>query len=172
MPPTATPEIAATDPLVVAIVSVSLTLVVGVVVGVISAYLTQRGEHAKWMRERRYDAYIAFMIDMDLLMTLADTTISASNAETVKTRIDAYTERAAAAFEAVSLLGPRSVNAAGQRWVWAIADYLKTKDDHDNEELKSARWQFLIAAGEQLRSKNVGAAPLSRPAAGQREVRS
>ena len=47
-----------TDPLVVAVVSVSLTLIVGLAVGLVSALLARKGEHSKWVREQRYEAYV------------------------------------------------------------------------------------------------------------------
>jgi hypothetical protein len=148
-----------TDPLVVAVVSVALTLVVGLV----TALLARRGEHAKWVRERRYDAYQAFMIDMAAMSTLIEMKPSVANALKSKARIDAYVERASAAYEAVSLLGPREVNAAGQRWVWSAVAYAKNKSESEKDAFAAARWQFLIVAGRILNSKNVPAVPMVQP---------
>jgi len=152
-----------TDPLVVAIVSVSLTLVVGIVVGLVTALLSRRGEHAKWVRERRFDAYVAFMIDMEAVTTLHGAAITAVNASKMAARAESIVERVPAAFEAVSLLGPRSVNAAGQNWVWAIVAYGQDKSDLRKADVSQARWDFLVSAGKVLKSKNVGLTPLSKP---------
>lgn len=146
-----------TDPLVIA-VSVLLTLLVVVV----TAWLARKGEHAKWVREQRYRAYVAFMIDMSTLTALLETHVSITNLAKVKARAHGYTENAPAAFEAVSLLGPRKVNSAGQQWVWAAKSYEKSKTAEDRTALSKARWQFLIVAGEVLSSKNVTTEPITR----------
>jgi len=156
-----TPAIRETDPLVVAIVSVFLTLVVGVV----TASLARKGEHAKWLREQRYEAYVAFMIDMSTVTSLLDTELSLANVTKVKSRADAYTEKASASFEAVSLLGPRKVNAAGQQWVWAANAYARTKTTRDQTALSKTRWRFLVVAGKVLNSNNVSTEAMTRPGA-------
>lgn len=159
----ATAQATGTDPLLVAIVSVSLTLVVGVVVGLITAVMARKGEHAKWMRERRYEAYMGFMIDMDTMTTLIGTKPTIENVTRVKARIESLSEKSSASFEAVSLLGPRKVNAAGQRWIWSATAYSKTQSAPEMTALSAARWQFLIVAGKVLKSKNVTAVPMARP---------
>jgi hypothetical protein len=164
MIPTTT-QATATDPLVVAIVSVSLTLIVGVVVGLTTALLTRKGEHAKWLRERRYEAYVAFMIDMDTVTTLIGTKPTVANVFKLIARVERHIEKASAAFEAVSLLGPREVNAAGQKWVWSVNAYEETKAAPEKTALSAARWQFLIVAGRILESKNVTTVPMTRPSA-------
>jgi len=152
-----------TDPLVVAIVSVILTLIVGVVVGLVTALLARKGEHAKWLRERRYEAYVAFITDMDAFIALANTKPTMLNAMKIAARSDALTERMPDAFEAVSLLGPREVNATGQQLVWAANDFGTTKDEQHLADVGAARWQFLLAAGKVLKSKNVTPEPMVRP---------
>jgi len=160
-----------TDPLVVAVVSVSLTLVVSVLVGVVTAFLARKGEHSKWLRERRYEAYVAFMIDMDTMQSLIETKPSLENMLKVKARAEAHVQGAPAAFEAVSLLGPRKVNAAGQAWVLSGNDYAKNRTETAKSAFLAARWQFLIVAGKFLNSSNVSTASakqtdaVSRPAA-------
>lgn len=151
--------VATTDPLIVAIVSVALTLIVSVVVGLLTAWLSRRGEHAKWLRERRFDAYLAFMIDMDAFVELASNTSKPTSATVA--RLEKLFERFSASHEAVSLLGPKRVNAAGQKWIWAAGE---VRDLHDRTAASAARWQFLIAAGGVLRSLNVGREPLKKPA--------
>src|SRR5690554_2929616 len=158
-----TTQFSETDPLVVAIVSVSLTLIVGLAVGLVTALLTRKGEHAKWLREQRYEAYVAFMIDMSAMTALIDTTPTLWNAFKLMARVEAITEKSRAAFEAVSLLGPREVNSAGQRWRWAAAEFAKSKTITNKAILSDARWQFLIAAGEVLKSRNVTAVPMANP---------
>jgi hypothetical protein len=151
----------ATDLLVVALVTVITTLIVGVV----TALLTRKGEHAKWLREQRYEAYVAFMIDMSTLTALLETKQTLANATNTRARVHAYTENASAAFEAVSLLGPRKVNAAGQRWVWAAKSYAENKTPLGKSSLAKARWQFLIVAGEILDSQNVTREPMTQRSA-------
>lgn len=154
-------QISDTDPLVVAIVSVSLTLIVGLAVGLVTALLARKGEHAKWMREQRYEAYVAFMIDMSGMTALIETTPTLRNGFKLLARVEALTEKSRAAFEAVSLLGPREVNGAGQRWLWAAAAFAKSKTAEDKTALSDARWRFLITAGEILKSRNVAAEPIN-----------
>ncbi|CAN5209772.1 hypothetical protein BH11ACT5_BH11ACT5_21880 [soil metagenome] len=154
------PALIETDPLVVAIVSVSLTLAVGVVVGVVTAWLTRRGEHAKWVRERRYDAYVAFMVDMAAFTDLLNRPPKREDAQYVADRLRSLSEKFMESFESVSLLGPKRVNAKGQLWVGsAIA---RGKGEVGDQETSAARWQFLIVAGRVLKSKNVGKQPPPR----------
>jgi len=164
------PQTAPTDPLVVAVVSVSLTLLAGLSVGLLTALLARRGEHAKWLRERRDEGYVAFMVDMSTMTTLINTKPSAENASKIMARIEDHSERASAAFEAVSLLGPRRVNAAGQKGVWAASEYATSKADVEESALSAARWQFLIVAGKVLKSKNVTAEPPDKSSATSRYV--
>ena len=154
---------AQTDPLIVAVVSVFLTLIVGAVVGLITALLARKSEHTKWLRERRYDGYVSFMIDMNTLTTLILTKPTVTNAVTLLARISKYTANSSAAFEAVSLLGPRKINKVGQEWIWAISDYLTTKAEPEAAAVAEARWRFLIVAGEVLKSKNVTIERTIRP---------
>lgn len=146
-----------TDPLIVAVVSVSLTLFVGVVVGSVTAWLSRRGEHAKWTRERRFDAYVSFMLDMAALQELVKLTPTAANAQHTLDRLREFSEKFPASFEAVSLLGPRSVNAAGQLWVGAATALAEGRTSVD--ECNAARWEFLKRAGKVLNSQNVGKEP-------------
>jgi hypothetical protein len=149
-----------TDPLIVAVVSVSLTLVVGISVGLVTASLTRRGEHAKWVREQRYVAYVAFMVDMSAMTALIEATPTIWNISKLLRRYEVQTEKSRAAFEAVSLLGPRDVNAAGQRWLWAATTFAKSKTKEDRTALSAARWDFLVSAGGILGSRNVTAEPM------------
>jgi hypothetical protein len=151
-----------TDPLVVAVVSVSLTLLVSVLVGVLTAFLARKGEHSKWLRERRYEAYVAFMIDMDTMQSLIETKPSLENILKVRARAEAHVQGAPAAFEAVSLLGPRKVNAAGQAWVVSGNEYAKNRTETTKSTFHAARWQFLIVAGKFLKSSNVSTSPPKR----------
>ena len=101
------------------------------------------------------------MIDMSAMTASIETTPTLWNAFKLMSRVEAITEKSRAAFEAVSLLGPREVNAAGQRWLWAAAAFAKSKTAADKTTLSNARWHFLITAGEILKSRNVTAEPMA-----------
>ena len=152
-----------TDPLVVAVVSVALTLFVGLIVGWVTSSLARRGEHAKWLRESRYEAYVAFMIDMSALAHIIDSKPTADNAKTLLAKIESYRDRSSASLESVSLLGPRKVNKAGQHWTWAASSYMTEKTEANKVGLSSARWEFLKVAGKILKSKNVTNVPMTKP---------
>jgi hypothetical protein len=144
-----------------------LSLLIGAlgaaVLGLIGAWIQSLREHRKWLREQRFEAYRAFMKDMDSLGYLATTTPTLVNAIGLNKRANALLEGYADAFEAVSLLGPKNVNAAGQQWVWAARDLKGTKSGPEYKAWTAARWHFLIAAGVELRSRNVSAIEPSRP---------
>lgn len=57
------------------------------------------------------------------------------------------------------MLGPRSVNAAGQDWMGAMNDAITDPSESNQSAMSRGRWQFLIAAGKVLKVKNVGANP-------------
>lgn len=146
-----------------------LSLLVGAfgaaLLGLIGAWIQSRREHRKWLRERRYEAYRAFMIDMDAFGDLAQATPTLTNALSYVKRANTLHRRFAESYEAVSLLGPKGVNAAGQRWAWAGADFKNDKSEAAKKEWNDARWGFLIAAGKELKSKNVQPQEPVRPVA-------
>jgi hypothetical protein len=109
------------------------------ILGLVGAWIQSRREHQKWLRERRYEAYKAFMIDMDAFGELAQTTPSLANALSNAKRANLLQRRFAESFEAVSLLGPKSVNTAGQRWAWAGAEFKNDKGEAVKEEWSAAR---------------------------------
>jgi hypothetical protein len=145
-----------------------LSLLVGAfgaaILGLIGAWIQSRREHRKWLRERRYEAYRAFMVDMDAFGDVAQTTPTLVDALSYVKRAKALQRGFAESYEAVSLLGPKKVNAAGQRWAWAGADFKKGDSAAAQKEWGDARWGFLIAAGKELKSRNVGPQQLVRPA--------
>ena len=61
------------------------------------------------------------------------------------------------------MLGPRKVNAAGQKWAWSANAYAKNKAEAEKAAFAAARWQFLIVAGKVLNSRNVTPVPMEKP---------
>ncbi len=62
------------------------------------------------------------------------------------------------------MLGPRAVNAAGQDWIGAAVSLASENSEANSTSMSKGRWNFLIAIGKELGSKNVGdAPPVARP---------
>jgi hypothetical protein len=152
---------AAIDPLVSLLVGALGASVIGLIGALFGAWIQGRREHRKWLRERRYEAYRTFAVDMNSFHKLKLTKRTAATTRSMRDESLDLLRRFGESFESVSLLGPKKVNEAGQRWMWA-ANALQKKDADSIETWRQARWNFLIAAGKELRTGNVGDQPLSR----------
>lgn len=125
-------------------------------IGLLGAAIQAAREHRKWLRERRFEAYRAFMVDMNTAQSIVATKPTRGELENFKQRVKTYAENASHAFEAVSLLGPRNVNRAGQRWMKALGAFAENRDDGARvDAVNAARWRFLVVAGRVLKSRNV-----------------
>lgn len=156
---TAAQSVTVVDPLIALLVGAFGAALLTVIGGLIGAWIQSIRDHRKWLRERRFEAYRDFMIDMAQLSELVSTKITVSNAERVKTRLQAVSDDITRSAEAVSLLGPRAVNAAGQDWFGAAKNLATENSDANRESMRKGRWKFLVAVGKELNSKNVGDAP-------------
>ena len=136
-----------------------LSLLVGALgaslIGLLGAWIQARRDHRKWLREKRFDAYRAFLVSMSTYEELAKIEPTPQNAESTLKRLRDLIENLSNSFETVSLLGPRKVNAVGQNWVNAATALTKDKTDLSHEAFRSARWQFLVVSGKVLKSENV-----------------
>lgn len=130
-------------------------------VGLLGAMVQSKREHTKWLRAQRLDAYGRFMADMGEWRFLLEHAASRRRAEE-NDELGTVRARVLASGDAVSLLGPKSVNAAGQRWLWATSGLISEETPAARESWDRTRWQFLVEAGKVLNSRNVGIAPLPR----------
>jgi len=81
---------AETDPLVVAIVSVLLTLLVGWIVNRLTAQWTKRNEHEKWLREQRLEVYAeAQKSSAQLRQARKNFTKAGTDLDEIRARLDA-----------------------------------------------------------------------------------
>lgn len=134
-------------------------------IGLLGAWIQAKRDHRRWLRQRRYDAYHAFMVDMEALRdatTLARAGLAGSRR---RNRLKSLQVSRSRSLEAVSILGPRSVNDAGQRWVWVAHHFQFAAEQRNNESWRDARWSFLKAVGRELKSNNVSHSPPARPSA-------
>lgn len=144
-----------------------LTLIVGacgaaaltVAGGLIGAWIQSIREHRKWLRERRHEAYLDFMVVMSKISALAKIDGTPENAAQLAAKLAALSDDLIRAGDAVSILGPRAVNAAGQDWVGAATASIGDRSEAKSNAVSRGRWRFLIAVGKELKSKNVGAVP-------------
>lgn len=147
------------DPLWALLIGAFGAALLTVIGGLIGAWIQAVREHRKWLRERRFEAYLDFMNGMSELSEIADIEPNLENAERIKTMAEALTRRLLSSGDAVSMLGPRAVNAAGTDWLGAATTFISDRTEANREALRRGRWQFLIAVGEELNSKNVGDTP-------------
>lgn len=104
------------------------------------------------------------MINMSQLSHILSTKVNVGNAISVKARLDAWSDQIVRSSEAVSILGPKAVNAAGQDWLGAANKRAGDDSESNEEAMRAGRWKFLTAVGKELGSKNVGEAPpVARP---------
>ena len=152
------------DPLFALLVGAFGAAVLTVSGGLIGVWIQSVGEHRKWLRERRFEAYLDFMTDMSLIARIVRTEPNEENAEKLKAEVLAWHEASDRSLDAVSILGPKAVNAAGQDWMGATLAFVEDRTDARDVAMRKGRWQFLIAVGKELGSKNVGEAPpVARP---------
>jgi hypothetical protein len=147
------------DPLFALLIGAFGAASLTVIGGLIGAWIQSIGEHRKWLRERRFEAYRDFIINMSQLSAFLDTEITKANVETMKAKLDVWSDESTRSIEAVSMLGPRSVNAAGQDWFGAAHKWAEDKSQANRDSMSKGRWRFLIAVGKELGSRNVGDTP-------------
>lgn len=141
------------DPTVLALISGAST---AAVIGLLGAWIQSRREHSKWLRERRFEAYRDFMVDMDAFRRLRSQPATVVTIRKLKRQHEQFAATFPGSFEAVSLLGPRRVNAEGQSWLEVFEVANASSSEIDAADFAASRWAFLVAAGRTLRSKNVG----------------
>lgn len=157
-------SVTAIDPLIALLVGAFGAALLTVIGGLIGAWIQSIRDHRKWLRERRFEAYRDFMINMSQLSSLVRTKINLANAGSVKSRLDVLTDEIVRSCEAVSMLGPRAVNAAGQDWLGAALNLATENSEANRESMSKGRWKFLMAVGKELSSRNVGDSPhVARP---------
>ncbi|MGH3040267.1 MAG: hypothetical protein ACRDNG_00740 [Gaiellaceae bacterium] len=147
------------DPLLALLVGAFGAAILTVIGGLIGAWIQSIREHRKWLRERRLDAYLEFMTSMSRVTRLAEETPTLENAERVLAELHALEDPMLASGDAVSILGPRAVNAAGQDWIGAATAFAKDRSEANRDALRRGRWRFLIASGKKLKTRNVGENP-------------
>lgn len=154
----------AIDPLFALLVGAFGAASLTVVGGLIGVWIQSVRDHRRWLRERRFEAYLDFIIDMSKLSDLATTKVDARNAASVKQKLEAWSEQIRRSSEAVSVLGPIAVNAAGQDWMGAARKLATDNSESNRAAMNRGRWRFLIAVGKEIGSKNVGETPpVARP---------
>lgn len=79
------------DPFVLALASGFGGVLVSVAAGLIGAFTQSRREHKKWLKERRYEAYLTFITGMDALTALAGHRLKTSKGSVVDARGGAAT---------------------------------------------------------------------------------
>ncbi len=152
------------DPLLSLLIGAFGASLLTVVGGLIGAWIQSVREHRKWLRERRFEAYRDFIINMSQLSDLLSTKITKENAKAIKARLDVWSDESTRAIEAVSMLGPRAVNAAGQDWFGAAHKRAEDNSQANKDSMSRGRWKFLIAVGKELGTNNVGdTPPTARP---------
>lgn len=152
------------DPLFSLLVGAFGAAVLTVSGGLIGVWIQSVREHRKWLRERRYEAYLHFMTDMSQISKIVRTEPTRENAADLKAKLDAWIDGVGRSMDEVSVLGPKSVNAAGQDWMAATTAFAVDRSEEKSESMSKGRWQFLITVGKELGSKNVGdAPPVGRP---------
>jgi hypothetical protein len=159
-----TESVTAIDPLVALLVGAFGAALLTVVGGLIGAWIQSIREHRKWLRERRFEAYRDFMINMSQLSHILSAKIDASRAVNVRAGLDAWSDQIVRSGEAVSILGPKVVNAAGQDWLGAAQAQAEDNSEANKEAMRRGRWKFLVAVSKELNSKSVGELPpVARP---------
>lgn len=132
--------------------------------GLIGVWVQSIREHRKWLRERRFEAYLEFMTDMAQISNVLRAEPTAANAEKLKAKLEDWSDAMDRSMDSVSILGPKKVNAAGQDWMSATLAFATDRSAAQKASMSKGRWRFLIAVGKELGSKNVGdTPPVARP---------
>lgn len=101
-----------------------LSLLVGAlgaaVLGLIGAAIQARREHSKWLREKRYDAHLAFLVLVDRHTTNAKLQEGPKTKAAVKEALEGLNE----SVSAISLLGPESLLTAARLLRDAGGEYI------------------------------------------------
>lgn len=147
------------DPFVLALASGFGGVLVSVTAGLIGAFIQSRREHKKWLKERRYEAYLTFITGMDALTDLAGHRLKTSKGSVVDAPEGAaapsfppHTEERLDAFllntSAFYLLGPDSVARA-------LRDFGKVASSDDTAAIGRARHRVFLEMRRALEIKTV-----------------
>ncbi len=135
-----------TDPLIVAIVSVALTLVVSLVVGAFTSYRSRRTEHEKWLRERLYETSREIVAGADFYH-------SGIGLPKAKPSPDAQ-RRAAESIAALALVSSTTLYRLAGQFQDAAWDLYKAESQADPlralTRYEDARRAFLMKAREEI----------------------
>ncbi|MEI3867311.1 hypothetical protein V6S02_09495 [Microbacterium sp. CCNWLW134] len=130
------------------LVGAALTLVAGIV----GSRFQAMSEHKKWLRERRFDTYVAFATYTDNATELIEQVRSGRDAigsEKFKISDELHAERKALSakknevFAPLTLLGPKSVSDAAKGFIDALGEF--PPDKSTKEKVSKARKEYMEA---------------------------
>lgn len=149
---TAAATVAPVDPLVALLVGAFGAALLTVIGGLIGAWIQSIREHRKWLREVRFEAYHEFAVDMAEVSDIFRVKPFPEDAKALQERVEAWRVRSDRSNEALSILGPQAVDAAGQYWLDAATTYIRDRSEENKAAMGEGRRLFLIAASKELRS--------------------
>jgi hypothetical protein len=128
-----------------------LSLLVGAlgaaVLGLFGAWVQSRREHSKWLREKRYEAYLTFLLLNDKHTTRSQLGENPQNDKEIAVAIEPIN----AAVSALSLLGPESVLDAARNFRDSAAAYIES-GKAPNGYLE-ARKGYIVASRKAIKVK-------------------
>jgi hypothetical protein len=118
--------------------------------GLFGAWIQSRREHVKWLREKRYDAHLAFLVLTDRHTTNAKLHQGPKTDKAIAVALEALNETVSA----ISLLGPESLLDEARALRGAAADFIATEQEPTGyAEVRAA---YIIASRRSLRVSNRG----------------
>ena len=104
-------------------------------IGLFGAWVQSRREHARWLREKRYEGHLAFLRLTDRHTTNAQLGRGPKTKDDVKEAIEEINE----VVSAISLIGPETLLAEARRLRAAAADFIATgKEPEMYPEIRAA----------------------------------
>ncbi len=141
------------DPTLLALLSIFGGVSITVLAGFIGAWIQGRREHAKWLREKRYEAYVTFLAHSDKTTDIAEKIAKALKAKQFDTasrlvdEMELDSKSRPEAVGAVLILGGSGVQDATKLLVRQI---VRSPAEVDFAAVRQARSRLVLAMREVL----------------------
>jgi hypothetical protein len=131
-----------------------VALVVGAfgasLIGLFGAWIQSRREHSKWLREKRYEAHLAFLVLVDRHTTNAKLGHGPQNDSEIAVALEGLNETVSA----ISLIGPETLLEKARALRRAAGDFIEA--NREPMGYQEAREAYILASRKAVKVSNRG----------------
>lgn len=117
-------------------------------IGLFGAWIQSRREHSKWLREKRYEAHLGFLAQIDRHTTNAKLDLGPKTDSEIALALEGLNETVSS----VSILGPESLLDEARDLRNSASDFIAA--GQEPEGFAEARSAYIIASRKAIRIRN------------------